>query len=269
MKIGTCSIRMLAGLIALCLSATTLEGVALINAGRDATLAGPACGSEWIGRGERGLYRNLPARLPVEIAAIDEPELRKRHFLAVLLPIAHQVSERIECDRAHLSELARQQELGLPLDAAARRWLDDLGRDYGVEDDMAELLRRVDTVPISLLLAQAALESGWGTSRLAQQGNALFGQIAGRGRQPRYATFATLTESVQAYVRNLNTHAAYKDFREQRAALRDAREPQQGHKLAAKLTRYSTRGSHYTRHVQQIIATNALGRFDRQDQFTS
>lgn len=269
MKIGTGSIRMLAGLIALCLSATALEGVASIDAGQEATLASRACGSKWIGRGEHGLPRNLPARLPVEIAEIDEPELRKRHFLAVLLPIAHQVSERIECDRANLSSLARRQELGLPLDATAQHWLDDLGRDYGAEDDIAELLRRVDTVPISLLLAQAALESGWGTSRLALQGNALFGQIAGRSRQPRYATFATLTESVQAYVRNLNTHAAYKDFRAQRAALRDAREPRQGHKLAAKLTRYSTRGSHYARHVQQIIASNALGRFDRQDQFAS
>ena len=124
-------------------------------------------------------------------------------------------------------------------------------------EDLEELLNRIDNVPASLALAQSAEESGWGTSRFSDLGNAVFGQWtwASEGMQPteqragigdyRIANFETPLASVPAYMRNLNTHHAYKSFRKRRAELRARGEPIRGAGLVHTLGSYSERGQDY------------------------
>jgi Bax protein len=132
----------------------------------------------------------------------------------------------------------------------------------------------VDVVPPSLALAQAAEESGWGTSRFASVGNSLFGQRVwkrGAGMTPaerdtrarfEVRKFAKLESSVAAYIHNLNSHAAYRGFRDERAAMRDARRPRHGEALVVHLERYSERGTDYVESLRTIIRDNNFGRFD-------
>jgi Bax protein len=138
--------------------------------------------------------------------------------------------------------------------------------------DFAALLRRADVVPPSLAITQSILESGWGTSRFARQGNALFGQrtwSAGtRGMDPQKAegfkvrAFDSLLGSVEAYVRNLNTSGAYADLRRQRARMRAADRRIDGYQLAGALTKYSEEGQTYVRKLRGLMRHNGLGAFD-------
>ena len=130
-----------------------------------------------------------------------------------------------------------------------------------------ELLTRLDVVPVSLVLAQAAEESGWGTSRFAAEGNALFGQWswadgAIRPQEQReglgdygIASFATPLESIVAYTLNLNSHPAYAELRTRRRQMRDNRERISGLELANTLTRYSERGAEYVDTLHAIISS--------------
>jgi Bax protein len=133
----------------------------------------------------------------------------------------------------------------------------------------------VDPVPPSLALAQAAIESAWGTSRFAVQGNNLFGQWCykkGCGLVPlqrnsdshhEVAKFATVSESVESYIRNINTHRAYIDFRATRAQLRGAESPASGYQLAENLLEYSELREKYVHEVQAVIRINNLARYDK------
>ena len=134
---------------------------------------------------------------------------------------------------------------------------------------LTALLERVDIVPPSLAMAQSAEESGWGTSRFADLGNALFGQWTWSGgieplnkRQDKgsygIARFDTPLQSVEAYMRNLNTHAAYQSLRERRAAMRRAGERPDGYELAKTLTSYSERGEDYVHSLHAIMRVNKL-----------
>ncbi|MFM2042691.1 MAG: hypothetical protein RLY86_1267 [Pseudomonadota bacterium] len=208
------------------------------------------------------------------------PDDRKQLFIKTMLPLVLMANERIGADRARLQHLHGLREAGHGLSQQDQVWLADLADRYGLDRsegvDTTLLLRRVDLVPVSLTLAQAAEESGWGTSRFAQQGNALFGQltwspdqagIAPRNRQPgeshRFRSFEDLFASVQAYMHNLNTHRAYLDFRRQRASLRKADKPLDGLHLAGTLVRYSERGQGYVGALRQLIRVNDLNDFDR------
>jgi Bax protein len=188
---------------------------------------------------------------------------KKRIFFRLLAPLALRSNELIRAERSRLLDLAQVTEL----DEADRRWLTDLAVDYGLEPPMPsaealgdeparddptapkawselieELQVRVDEVPVSLVLAQAANESGWGTSRFAQEGNALFGQwtFGGSG------------------MRNLNTHRAYARLRELRAEARAAGRAPTGYELAGGLDRYSERGQEYVDELRSMIDTNQL-----------
>ena len=133
-----------------------------------------------------------------------------------------------------------------------------------------ELLMRVDIVPVSLALSQCAEESGWGTSRFAAEGNALFGQWSwgGKGIKPlqqregmgdyRIAAFETPLQSVMAYMRNLNTHNAYAGLRARRAELRAKGERMSGWELAKTLDKYSERGPAYVESLHGIMKVNQL-----------
>jgi Bax protein len=131
-------------------------------------------------------------------------------------------------------------------------------------------MMRVDVVPPSLALGQAAYESGYGTSRFAREGNALFGQwtYGGKGMQPRekraskgdygVAAYDWPLESVRAYMRNLNSHRAYQGLRDKRAAARSRGRAPTGDELADALTSYSERGAEYVKTLKGIMSTNEL-----------
>lgn len=205
-----------------------------------------------------------PAALPPSASS----EQRKDLFIRMMLPLLQNENERILHDRERImairERLGEQQALnGKDID-----WLAALARRYGADNaDIDDLLRRVDAVPPSLAIAQAALETGWGTSRVALRGNALFGQMemrSGRDDQPVFVvkTFDDLAGAVSAYALNLNSHRAYTAFRAERAALRDRGLIADGHELAAHIWRYSERGMDYVRDVQMIIRSNKLRPFD-------
>ncbi|HEV7370154.1 glucosaminidase domain-containing protein [Arenibaculum sp.] len=224
--------------------------------------------------------RQLVERLPLDIESAGSIEERKMRFLAAVLPLVLHVNEEVEADRRRLEQLAQAARNGLAHGYRDAAWLTQLAERYrapeaagGAEVDFDGLLRRVDVVPPSLALAQAAEESGWGRSRFARNGNALFGQITlgedglmprgGRpGRDYRIRVFDRLLDSVRSYVHNLNTHWAYTGLRAARAAQRaDGRYPD-GLTLASGLLKYSERGPAYVANVQAIIRGNLLYRLD-------
>ncbi len=139
-----------------------------------------------------------------------------------------------------------------------------------------QLLRRVDVIPVPIALAQAAVESGWGTSRFAIKGNALFGQWAWRddaGLRPLTPTndravvrsFGTLFGSVRAYMHNLNTHPYYENFRNARAALYDRSEEKKTQVLVKHLDRYAEIGPVYVTKLEELIRTNNFVQYARAD----
>lgn len=216
----------------------------------------------------------LAASLPPNLGELNDVERRKRAFVGIVLPLAHETNQAIMAERRFVEAVANCRQADSPLKPQDEARLEALSSTYKAEGNLDTLRRRLDVVPTSLLLAQAAIESGWGTSRFAREGNALFGQrttAADSGIKPqgleeatpvRVAAFPHLLASVDAYIRNLNTQPAYKAFRERRAALREAGREPDGLNLAATLTAYSERGHAYVGDVQAIIRAN---RFDALD----
>ena len=206
-------------------------------------------------------------------------KLKKQIFFRAIGPLALRSNELIMQDREKLLDLLLKQD---KLSAAERDWLNQLATNYGIDaaaypdkNELEEaLLPRVDIIPPSLVLAQAAEESGWGTSRFAATGNALFGQWTwgGDGIRPeqqrggkgdyKIAAFAAPLQSVQSHAKNLNTHSAYLQFRIQRAQLRADDKPITGHVLAGALTSYSERGQDYVKTLRSIISYNQLDAAD-------
>lgn len=201
--------------------------------------------------------------VPGDLDALDETDAKKQVFLRVMLPLVLVVNEEIAEDRRRLEAMAANRA---PRDDA---WLTELAARYGAEGATpAQLLRRVDVVPPSLALAQAAEESGWGTSRFVREANNLFGHVGdsvtpeGDADGPRMAAFASLHEAVRAYVHNLNTHPAYETLRRARAAARARDAFPDGHTLAGTLVNYSERHGAYVDSIRALIRANRLLRFD-------
>lgn len=225
--------------------------------------------------GQLEVPRIFLAKLPVDMADVSITDKRKRAFIKVMLPHILRENERISADRERLQKLADRMKLGDTLSTRDRSWLEQLADRYGLDDvDTNELLERVDVVPPGLALAQAIEESGWGTSRFAQSGNAVFGMwtwSAGSGLVPEdrpdgetyeVQRFRSLENSVAAYMRNLNIKASYREFRDRRATLRDQGSPLDSYQLAGQLHRYSVRGSDYIRTIRSIMRSNGLDAFD-------
>ena len=156
-----------------------------------------------------------------------------------------------------------------------KSWLRLKLREYKVKNsDMAELNKRMDIIPVSIALAQAAKESGWGTSRFALEGNAIFGQWTwtGQGIEPlnkgkneghKILRFPILRASVKAYKNNLNTHRGYSEFREKRHSIRKRNKSIRGLDLTDTLDRYAQTGKEYTDILEQIIKQNDLSDFEK------
>lgn len=212
-----------------------------------------------------------------------EVEAKKRTFFRSLAPHVLWSNARIRTERSEVREL-KEAHLRGTWQADNQHRLEKLAARYGLERSeggrtltpatvLGELQRRVDVIPPSLALAQAAIESAWGTSRFARLGNNLFGQwvFSSRGIVPlerpegesyTLARFSHLGASVQAYMQNLNTLWAYEEFRRQRAEMRAAGRRLDPIALADHLALYSTRRMDYVRDVRQLIRQNALKRFD-------
>ncbi|MBL6927753.1 MAG: glucosaminidase domain-containing protein [Rhodospirillales bacterium] len=226
-------------------------------------------------KGEGRVPRVLLASIPTDIKDIRETKVRKSIFFRTVLPLVLQVNEEIAADRERLWKIRVNRALGNRTGAIDRLWLSMVSEKYSVErGDLDELFARIDVVPPSLALAQAAEESGWGTSRFVREGNAIFGQWTFKkaqslkpkdrdaGKTHRVRAFDSLLDSVRAYVRNLNTHRAYREFRKERAAMRRDGKPVNGVELAKTLTSYSERGQDYVTTLRRIMGVNTLHKLD-------
>ena len=208
--------------------------------------------------------------LPNEMKMIENTKKRKNLFIQIILPLIIEENNRIKLDRKKLFTILNKNHNS----NSENKWLNQKFEQYGVLDkDLSTLKVRMDTIPVSLAIAQAAKETGWGTSRFALQGNALFGQWtwSGEGIKPADADndathkvmkFKILKSSIRAYQRNLNTHSGYKEFRMARAELRDNGRNLDGIILATYLNKYAETGKEYVKIIKQIIKQNNLTDFD-------
>jgi len=208
--------------------------------------------------------------LPAEIKMIENTKKRKEFFIQIILPLILQENNNIKLDRKRLfSIINKSNNTNLE-----KKWLEKKYKQYGViSKDLSVLKVRMDEIPVSLAIAQAAKETGWGTSRFAQEGNALFGQWtwSGEGLKPKDADkdqghkvmkFNVLQASVRAYQRNLNTHSSYKNLRKARAMLRDKGKPLDSLILVKFLDEYAETGQKYVEVLTKIINQNNLKDFD-------
>lgn len=220
--------------------------------------------------------RITAAAVPGDLDGIVDVDRRKAVFLRMVLPLVLLANEQLEADRNRIQDLRDRLNGGDSLSNRDDAWLSGQFTTYRVEPgDWELLLRRVDIVPPSLALAQAAIESGWGTSRFAREGNALFGQWvwgeAAKGLIPedrqdgmnhKIRAFESPLEAVTSYIRNLNTHRAYRHMRDIRATMRSEGRMPDGHVLAEGLEAYSEKGRDYIDLVRDIIAANDLRALD-------
>jgi len=207
---------------------------------------------------------------PREIKMIENTKKRKELFLQIVLPLILQENNNIRLDRKRLFSIINKSNNT----NVEKKWLEKKYKQYGIPSkDLLTLKIRMDEIPVSLALAQAAKETGWGTSRFAQEGNALFGQWtwSGEGLRPKEADetkghkvmkFNILQASVRAYQRNLNTHKTYREFRLARAQLRDEGKKLDSIVLSKYLDEYAETGQEYVKILRKIIDQNDLKDFD-------
>ena len=208
--------------------------------------------------------------LPNEMKMIENIKQKKNLFIQIVLPLILKENTQIRLDRKKLFVILNKSNNS----EDEKKWLNMKFKQYGVKSkDLFTLKIRMDEVPISLAIAQAAKETGWGTSRFALEGNALFGQwtFSGEGLKPlaidgdkthKVMKFQILQASIRAYQRNLNTHSSYKKFRKLRALARENNEKLDSLILADSLDKYAATGKEYTEILKKIIKQNALKDFD-------
>ena len=210
-------------------------------------------------------------KLPKDLNTLGDTKKKRELFIKIVLPLILDENKKITEDREKLFKI-----LGKNFNTVGERvWLKRRFKEYKIEDrDLAKLKMRMDIIPVSIALAQAANESGWGTSRFALEGNALFGQwtwskkgILPKEQDPdqthKIMQFQILKASVRAYKNNLNTHNAYKEFREVRARLRQDETQITGLDLTKYLKNYAAIGEKYVAILEDIIEKNSLTDFDK------
>lgn len=216
------------------------------------------------------------ASLPRDLSAVRVPAARKMLFIQSALPLILHVNELILAERKQVLGLKAQLDLGVELGSEDVASLDRIRERYDLDRlDFVELLRRIDVVPPSLALAQGAEESGWGTSRFAREGNALFGQRVFKGtngivpqkreegQRHRVRAFNHLIDGIKAYLDNLNIHPAYGELRAAREKMRGDGQTIDGDVLAQTLVKYSERREDYVASIRTIIRYNGLRQFDK------
>ena len=210
------------------------------------------------------------SKLPKDLKRIKSTQKKKDTFIKIVMPLILDENSKILEDRKKLFKILGKQSNS----RGEKVWLKRRFKDYRIEkEDIAELKLRMDIIPTSLAIAQAAKESGWGTSRFALEGNAMFGQWTWgkNGIEPKdkkinqdhkILKFPMLRSSVRAYMANLNTHRGYKEFREARAELRRKNKTMSGLELVNYLYNYAQTGSEYVKTLKKIIKQNELTDFD-------
>ena len=208
--------------------------------------------------------------LPKEIKNISNTKKRKDMFIKIVLPLIVKENTKIRIDRKRLFIILNKNSNT----NIEKKWLEKKYKQYGVrQNDLPTLKIRMDEIPVSLAIAQAAKETGWGTSRFALKGNALFGQWtwSGDGLKPKNAEdgedhkvmkFNSLQLSVRAYLRNLNTHSSYINLRKARTELRNKNKPLDSLILSKYLDKYAETGDKYIEVLKKIIQQNNLKDFD-------
>ncbi len=209
-------------------------------------------------------------QFPKDLDNLKSTQLKKETFIKIVLPLVVAENERILADREKLKILSDKKFTTDP----EKQWIRQKLLEYKVKKgNLKELLVRMDIIPTSIALAQAAKESGWGTSRFALEGNAIFGQWtwSGKGIAPldresdknhKILKFPILRASVKAYKNNLNTHKSYAKFRQKRSNLREKNKKISGLELTDTLNNYAQTGSEYTKILNQIIRQNRLTDFE-------
>ena len=209
-------------------------------------------------------------KLPKDMKSLGNTKVKRDLFIKIILPLILDENEKIKADRKKLFKIL-SKDFNSP---GERVWLKRRFKQYKIDDqDLAKLKMRMDIIPVSIAIAQAANESGWGTSRFALEGNALFGQwtyskngISPKNKDPnqthKVLQFQILKASVRAYKNNLNTHNAYEDFREARAQLRQGDTRINGLQLTEYLKNYASIGKKYVEILESIIKKNRLHDFD-------
>ena len=209
-------------------------------------------------------------QFPKDLDEIKDTKLKKETFIKIVLPLVVAENDKILDDKIKLKRITSKK---MTTDKE-KSWLRLKLREYKVKNsDITELDKRMDIIPVSIALAQAAKESGWGTSRFALEGNAIFGQWTwtGQGIEPlnkgkhenhKILRFPILRASVKAYKNNLNTHKGYAEFREKRYTFRKRNKSIKGLNLTDTLDRYAQTGKEYTDILEQIIKQNDLSDFE-------
>ena len=210
------------------------------------------------------------SKLPKDLKKIKSTNKRKDTFIKIVMPLILSENEKILEDRNKLFRILGKQSNTM----GEKVWLKRRFKDYDIKgEDIAELKLRMDIVPTSIAIAQAAKESGWGTSRFALEGNAMYGQWTwgGEGIEPskkdkekehKILKFPKLQSSVAAYMKNLNTHRGYSEFRDKRSKIREKKQEVSGLDLVDYLYNYAQTGSEYVKTLKIIIQQNNLNDFD-------
>ncbi len=213
---------------------------------------------------------------PKDFLDINSINKRKKLFINTLLPIIFVENRKILEDRKQILDWWNQSDGESFSREFWPAWLFELSEKYNYsESSLGNLLIRVDIVPISLALSQAAIESGWGTSRYLNEGNAIFGQYTydkksgikpkDRDKDKKFFVkkFSSLSASVRSYLKNINTHFAYEEFRQERRKLRMKGDGLSGKFLASYLKNYSERNKAYVKDIKHLIETNNFMKFDK------
>jgi Bax protein len=210
-------------------------------------------------------------KLPKDLKTLGDTKKKRELFIKIILPLILDENNKIIEDRKKLFKILSKNFNTV----GERVWLKRRFKEYKIEDqDLTELKMRMDIIPVSIAIAQAANESGWGTSRFALEGNALFGQwtwskngISPKNKDPnethKILQFQILKASVRAYKNNLNTHNAYKEFRKIRAQFRQEDKQITGLDLTQYLKNYASIGKKYVDILEAIITNNSLIDFDK------
>jgi Bax protein len=226
--------------------------------------------------GERMVPPLYLASVPRGMRKIQQPVERKQVFLRMMLPLVLKVNEGVRAERSRLMRIKFAQEKGTAILDSDRVYLKNMARRYGIGEPRIDLLlARVDILPVSIALAQSAIESGWGTSRFVLEGNAPFGQWTtasfkglvpkGRpaGKTHKIRAFDDLYGSVRSYIHNLNTHRAYRRFRVMRETMRTSGKHLDSLTLISSLKSYSEKGDAYVKLLKNVIVVNQLEPLDR------
>lgn len=222
------------------------------------------------------------AEFPDNMAQINSIAKRKEIFFNIVAIGAYHANKRILEQRGKITQLANQYYVFGHLGAGSKRWLKEKFATYNVEqtDDwlnsIKKLKKRIDIIPLSIILAQAASESGWGTSRFATQANNIFGEWTFDPDEPgivpkrrpadasyKIRKFSSIEAAINSYLLNLNTHFAYSKLREIRFELRRQGKKLDPLQLSAGLIKYSEKRGEYVEQINNIIKYNDLEEFDK------